>query len=181
METMRIGVLAAVTGHSAHTIRWYESQRLIPGVRRDTRGRRVYSEQHIGWLRFLDRLKFTGMTIRQMREYAALVSQGDRSLPDRRELLQAHRERTASLIREMTLSLELIDTKLAFYAAWIETGEEPPPVSLPTKTVSAITPPPASPQPPPDPGSGGGPRPHRAHARPARQTPKSSSRRTAHR
>ena len=94
METMRIGVLATVTGRSAHTIRWYESQRLIPGVRRDAKGRRVYVEEHIGWLNFLDRLKFTGMTIRQMREYAALVKQGDRSLQDRRELLQAHRERT---------------------------------------------------------------------------------------
>ena len=32
---LRIGKLARLTGRSVHTIRWYEAQQLIPGVRRD--------------------------------------------------------------------------------------------------------------------------------------------------
>ena len=47
---LRIGKLARLTGRSVHTIRWYEAQRLIPGVRRDPQGRRVYHEQRIAGL-----------------------------------------------------------------------------------------------------------------------------------
>ena len=44
-EPFRIGTLATRSGRSIHTIRWYESQGLIPGVERDAGGRRVYVEQ----------------------------------------------------------------------------------------------------------------------------------------
>jgi DNA-binding transcriptional MerR regulator len=47
---LRIGELSSRTGRSIHTIRWYETQGLVPGVARDAANRRVYSEQHVGWL-----------------------------------------------------------------------------------------------------------------------------------
>jgi DNA-binding transcriptional MerR regulator len=72
-ETYRIGELAARTGRSVHAIRWYEAQGLIPGVARDRGGRRVYGEPHLGWLELMDRLRRTGMTIAQMRQYTSLV------------------------------------------------------------------------------------------------------------
>ena len=46
---------------------------VLPGwTRRDPGGRRVYITQHIGWLLFLDRLRYAGMTVRDMRRYATL-------------------------------------------------------------------------------------------------------------
>ena len=56
---MHIGRLSRLTGRSVHTIRWYESQQLIPGVRRDLQGRRTYVVSHVAWLELLDRLKRT--------------------------------------------------------------------------------------------------------------------------
>jgi DNA-binding transcriptional MerR regulator len=123
---MHIGALARRTGRSIHTIRWYESQRLIPGVRRDPQGRRVYVEQHVGWLDLLDRLRSTGMSIREVREYAVMVRRGEQSLKDRQKLLQAHRERVEARIRDMTESLSLIDRKIEFYGDWLRTGVQPP-------------------------------------------------------
>ncbi len=73
---MLIGALARATGHSVHTIRWYESQRLIPAVRRDLQGRRTYTRWHVAWLDLVDRLRRTGMSIRQIREYAGMVKRG---------------------------------------------------------------------------------------------------------
>jgi DNA-binding transcriptional MerR regulator len=75
-ENFLIGQLAARTGRSVHTIRWYEAQGLIPGVARDGGRRRVYGELHISWLDLMDRLRRTGMSIAEMREYTALVKQG---------------------------------------------------------------------------------------------------------
>ncbi len=122
---LRIGELAKRCGRNVHTIRWYESQRLIPGVRRDGGGRRVYHELHVQWLELLERLRASGMSIRQMREYAALVRRGDATLAQRRELLAAHRERVRARIDELAASVSLVDAKVAFYDRWITTGVRP--------------------------------------------------------
>src|SRR5438445_1036729 len=89
----RIGQLAARTGRSIHAIRWYEAQGLIPGVERDSGGRRVYSQLHLSWLDLMERLRRTGMSIAQMRQYTALVKQGNSTLHRPQVLLSAHRAR----------------------------------------------------------------------------------------
>jgi DNA-binding transcriptional MerR regulator len=123
--TFRIGELAARTGRGVHAIRWYESQGLLPGVARDGGGRRVYREFHVGWLQLMDRLRLTGMTIAEMRAYAALAKQGKATLNERRQLLVSHRARVEKTIQEWTIALELIDSKLDFYGEWLATGERP--------------------------------------------------------
>jgi DNA-binding transcriptional MerR regulator len=56
-HSLHIGEVATRTGRSVHAIRWYEAQGLVPGVERDGGGRRVYTEHHVGWLEFMDRLR----------------------------------------------------------------------------------------------------------------------------
>ncbi len=123
--TLYIGELAARTGHSIHTLRWYEAQELMPGVVRDTGGRRVYSSRHVEWVDLLDRLQRTGMSIAAMREYASLVRQGKATLKQRQDLLAAHRERVVDTIKDWKRSLDLIDRKIDFYDAWLATGHRP--------------------------------------------------------
>lgn len=127
-RAMLIGKLASLTGRSVHTIRWYESQRLIPGVRRNPQGRRVYVPSHVDWLDLLERLRRTGMSIREIREYTAMVKRGDSTLQERQQLLRAHRRRVETLQEELKVSLELIDAKIDFYGAWLATGKRPPPL-----------------------------------------------------
>lgn len=126
MTTLKIGELAARTGRSVHTIRWYESQGLMPGVVRDAGARRVYRPEHVDWLDLVDRLQRTGMSIADIRSYATLVMQGRTSLAARRTLLAAHRERVQATIAEWNASLALIEGKIAFYDRWASTGERPP-------------------------------------------------------
>jgi DNA-binding transcriptional MerR regulator len=121
-----IGQLVQRTGRSVHTIRWYERQGLVPGVQRDAGGRRRYSELHVGWLLLMDRLRRTGMSIAEMREYTALVQQGKSTLRQRQSILRAHRERVQQTIAEWTDALALLDDKIDFYSAWIGSGKRPP-------------------------------------------------------
>ena len=123
--TLLIGALAARTGRSIDTIRWYEAQGLIPGVVRDGGGRRVYTERHVGWLQLIDRLRRSGMSIAEMRRYTALVKLGRSTLAQRREMLAAHRVRIVEVIAEHRAALKLIDGKVDFYDAWIASGERP--------------------------------------------------------
>ena len=122
---LRIGELSRRTGRSVHTIRWYEQQKLVPGVRRDDAGRRVYREQHVQWLDLLDRLRKSGMSIKQMREYAVLVRRGEATLAQRREMLVEHRRRVDEQMAELAAARQVVENKIAFYARWLETGEQP--------------------------------------------------------
>ena len=125
-QPLFIGALSARTGRSVHAIRWYEAQGLVPGVARDAGGRRLYTEQHVGWLLLMDRLRRTGMSIAQMREYTALVKQGKSTLQTRQAMLKAHRERVEQTIAEWTEALALLDDKIEFYGRWLAQGKRPP-------------------------------------------------------
>lgn len=124
-ELLMIGGLAQRTGRSIDTIRWYEAQGLVPGVARDPGGRRRYTEQHVGWLLLMDRLRKTGMSIAEMRQYTALVKQGRSTLKERENMLRAHRERVERTIAEWTEALALLDGKIDFYGQWLHTGRRP--------------------------------------------------------
>jgi DNA-binding transcriptional MerR regulator len=124
-SNLRIGELSARSGRTIHAIRWYEAQGLIPGVVRDTGGRRVYHEHHVDWLDLMDRLRSTGMSIAEMRAYTALVKQGRGTLKQRQEMLFAHRARVLQTISEWTQALKLIDSKIDYYGEWLTTGQRP--------------------------------------------------------
>jgi len=135
-----IGELATRTGRTVHAIRWYEAQGLVPGVVRDQGGRRLYGELHVGWLDLMDRLRRTGMSIAEMRAYTALALQGRTTLHERRQMLAAHRARVLETIGEWKRALSLVDRKIDFYDAWMQTGQRPP---LLPQTDEAPAPPPA--------------------------------------
>jgi DNA-binding transcriptional MerR regulator len=73
----------------------------------------------------MDRLRYTGMSIAQMREYTTLVKQGDAALKQRRALLAAHQARTRATIARWTQALALIDAKIEFYDEWVADGQRP--------------------------------------------------------
>jgi DNA-binding transcriptional MerR regulator len=124
-QDLRIGEVASRTGRSVHTIRWYEKQGLLPGVIRDTSGRRIYSEHHIGWLDLMERLRYTGMSIAQMRAYTTLTKQGAAALRQRHALLSQHQLRVRENIARWTDALALIEAKVEFYDEWMTNGERP--------------------------------------------------------
>jgi DNA-binding transcriptional MerR regulator len=88
--------------------------------------RRVYSELHVGWLQLMERLRRTGMSIAEMRDYTALVEQGKASLKQREQMLRAHRERVQRTIEEWNEALALLDGKIDFYGQWQASGKRPP-------------------------------------------------------
>lgn len=119
MENIKTGLtiqeVAEQTGLSVHTLRYYERIGLLNPVNRATNGHRRYSEDDISRIRFFTRLRATGMPIRQMQEYAALVRQGDNSTVARLTLLQAHRKAVEAQICELQQDLTLIDKKIELY------------------------------------------------------------------
>lgn len=114
---MKIGELAKRSGLSADTIRYYERIGLLPRADRDRSSHRDYDASILTWIEFLDRLKTTGMPIREMLRYAALREQGPGTEPERQELLENHRARVRAHVDALNASLLVLDTKIDGYAA----------------------------------------------------------------
>ena len=126
---MMIGEIAERSGMSVDTLRYYEKIGLIPAPLRDAGGRRVYDEVILGWLRFLDKLKATGLGMRERLRYADLRTRpGLASVRERREMLESHREKVSEDLERLRETLELLDSKVVLYRR-IESGELPDPLA----------------------------------------------------
>jgi DNA-binding transcriptional MerR regulator len=117
---MKIGKLAMRSGLTTYTIRYYERIGLLPRAVRDPSGQRDYDASILTWIEFLDRLKTTGMPIREMLHYAAMRERGVGTEAERRALLENHREHVRLHLAELQACLLVLDTKIAGYA-----GEQP--------------------------------------------------------
>lgn len=120
-----IGRFAKLVDRSVHTIRWYEAQGLIPAVGRDAGGRRVYEDDHVEHLLFLERMRRTGMSVAEMRRLTELGMQGWRTLEARRSALLDHRAKIEAQITDLEAAVDDIDAKLAFYDEWERNKRRP--------------------------------------------------------
>ncbi|RKN12066.1 MerR family transcriptional regulator [Streptomyces radicis] len=111
-----ISEVAAHTGLSVHTLRWYERIGLMSQVNRSHTGQRRYGNADLDWLAFVNKLRLTGMAVADMVTYADLVRQGDHTYPERRALLVATRENVLRRIAELQSTLGVLDFKIDIYS-----------------------------------------------------------------
>lgn len=113
-EALTIADVAARTGLSVHTLRYYEKAGLIEPVERLTSGRRRYATADVDWIAFLLRLRDTGMSIADMQRFAELRRGGDTTVADRLALLREHRVRLTERIRRLQANGAALDDKISF-------------------------------------------------------------------
>ncbi|MGP9022863.1 aldo/keto reductase [Streptomyces sp. BR1] len=82
--------VAAYTGLSAPTLRWYEEIGLMPDVERSHTGQRVYGNRDLDWLSFVRRLRLTGMPVADMVHFAELVRRGEDTYDERRQIIDLY-------------------------------------------------------------------------------------------
>ncbi len=114
MEIFTVSQAAEQIGVSIDTLRYYEREGLLETARTESNHRR-YSEDDLGWIRILTCLRDTGMPIRKMREFAALVRQDESNIPERVRLLESHREDVLEHIGELQKNLSHVEGKIAYY------------------------------------------------------------------
>lgn len=115
MDGITIGDAATRTRVSVHTLRYYERIGLIDAVGRGPDGHRRYTETDILWLGFLRRLRATGMSIAQMRQFAAFRRTGESTAGERRLLLEEHARLVRDRLTELSESLETVERKIAHF------------------------------------------------------------------
>ncbi len=101
------------TGLSAYTLRYYEQVGLLDPVGRDAGGRRRYTRDDVAWIAMLILMRDMGLTLGQIREFAALMREGESAAPERRALIEAHQAQVQAQVEALCESLEMIEHKLA--------------------------------------------------------------------
>ncbi|NOU71071.1 MerR family transcriptional regulator [Paenibacillus sp. LMG 31458] len=117
-QYLSIQAISNLTGITAHTLRYYEKNGLIHAIARGSNGRRQYSVNDLAWIRFLVRLRTTGMSIKQMQQIADLRRQGSATTKERRVLLESHKNKLADQIERLQEHYEVINEKIEIYRQW---------------------------------------------------------------
>lgn len=102
-------------GMTYQALKFYCNKGLVPNVKRDKNNRRVFDERDLEWIRSLGCLKRCGLSIEEMQHYVALCLQGERSIPERKEILAARRRSLSEQAEQIQASIDYIDWKQRFY------------------------------------------------------------------
>jgi len=114
---------AEQSGLTVHTLRYYEQEGLLPVLKRDERGNRVFDLGDMEWLHFICCLRDTGMPVARVKHFAELAHQGEHTMRERLQILQEHKLNTERKVEEMSGFLEKITHKTAWYESLVREKE----------------------------------------------------------
>ncbi|MBM7568970.1 MerR family transcriptional regulator [Paenibacillus sacheonensis] len=110
-----INEVAELCDLSAHTIRYYDKEGLLPFITRTKNGNREFSEQSLELIRLICCLKNTGMPIKDIKQYIDLLMEGTHTSDVRRRVMVDHRKEVLRQMNELKKNLNLIDLKISHY------------------------------------------------------------------
>jgi len=102
--TYRIGELASKVGLTERTIRYYEERGLLESVKRLDGGQRVYTDDDVRRLKFIQKLKVLGLSLAEMQELETLYGRhhtNAKVLPRLIGLLDAHQRTVNERLSEL--------------------------------------------------------------------------------
>lgn len=103
------------TGLSISTLRFYEKERVLPFVKRDGYGYRIYDDENIEWIDFILALRSTGMPIAEIKRYVDLYKEGEKTIQERKQMILDHKVNVQKEIMQMNRYLDKINYKLSLY------------------------------------------------------------------
>ena len=117
-----IAQVAAKTGLTVHTLRYYEKEGLLPFVRKSSSGLRMFSDNDLGWLSIIECLKKTGMPLKGIKQYIDWFREGDSTLPQRLEMFKQQQLKVLAQIEQFQKYLQKIDYKVKLYEEAVKLG-----------------------------------------------------------
>lgn len=121
---MTISKIAKESGISAHTLRYYDKEGLLPFIERSTGGVRIFKGTDIEWLSLITCLKDTGMSIKQIKSFIDLCLDGDNSLKQRYNIFIEQKRKLKEQISLLNKHMEKINNKIWYYKTALDAGTE---------------------------------------------------------
>lgn len=112
------------TGLSEHTIRYYTNLDIIPDLKHDENGNRVFERDDLNWLNCTKALRESGLSIKQVKHYFKLCQRGDSTIKERFEILQELLRQSEEELEKQKARVECIRDKVE-HCRMILKGEIP--------------------------------------------------------
>ncbi|MEK4435754.1 MerR family transcriptional regulator [Paenibacillus sp. FSL K6-2862] len=110
-------------GCPAHKIRYYEKEGLLPYIRRDQNGNRLFEEEHLEWMRVMSCFRATGMKVSVLKQMVNLAMEGASTIPLRKAILTQYKKELYQRQNDLNQALEAVNQKLSIYDD-MEKGKE---------------------------------------------------------
>ena len=117
-----IGQVAQKIGLTTHTLRYYDKEGLLPFVRKNSAGLRVFSEEDLDWLVIIECLKGTGMQLKDIKQYIDWCQEGDKTISQRLEMFKHQKQKLEEQQKLLRQYMEKIDYKIAYYSEAAQKG-----------------------------------------------------------
>lgn len=122
-----VGEMAKLLNLPASTLRYYDKQGLLPFVERSKTGIRMFQEKDYEWLKIIECLKKSGLTLSEIKDYIYMAIRGDETIDERLHLFLEQKEIVKQKISELQKTLEIVEFKCWYY----ETAKKEGTVSVP--------------------------------------------------
>lgn len=110
-----VGETARLLNVAPSTLRFYDKEGLLPFIERSGGGIRLFKEEDLEFIRIINCLKKTGMSLKDIREFIKMTMDGDRTIDDRLHLFFKQRETVQKQLEELKNTLDTIEYKCWYY------------------------------------------------------------------
>lgn len=110
-----VGEMAKLLGVPASTLRYYDQEGLLPFVERSSNGMRVFKDADYEWLKVIECLKRTGMSLKDIKQFILMSMQGDDTIDKRLELIKNQKASIERQIAELSEIHKVLTFKLWYY------------------------------------------------------------------
>lgn len=123
-EYYTIGEVAQRLNLTAHTLRYYDKEGLLPFVDRSDSGIRQFKDSDFDWLHIIECLKATGMPIKDIKIFIDWCMAGDGTLQKRYEMFVERKRIVEQQINDLQKTLDTIAYKCWYYKTAMEAGTD---------------------------------------------------------
>ncbi|QYK67565.1 putative HTH-type transcriptional regulator [Paenibacillus sp. S02] len=96
----------------------------MPFVERTTSGTRLFKDSDIDFLKIIQCLKLTGMSIKDIKDFVEWCSEGDSTLKQRYDMFTERKAIVEGQMEELRRTMEVFEHKCSYYETALEVGTE---------------------------------------------------------
>ena len=107
--------VARVMKISAHTIRYYDNEGLIPFVSRTQSNVRMFSEYDLSWIRTVHCLRATNLSINDIKKYIDLCLKGNKTIQQRAKIIFNQEKNLKEHLKQLQEQMKVLQIKKKYY------------------------------------------------------------------
>lgn len=111
----KISDISKILKIPSSTLRYYDNEGLLPNLKKDSFGNRIFQENDLSWINTINCLKKTGMKIKEIKKFIELVLKGDSTINQRLDLIKNQKNEILKQIEDNKKTLEYLEYKTEFY------------------------------------------------------------------